>query len=158
MQFKKKVPKRNTSKEVVLATEDIKGCHQRGLQGLKKNKNKIVLYSPPECGGSVEIDDCTTRKYPNDNRWDYVFDYRGEVFFVEVHSANTGEIRTVLRKFQWLIGWLSNNAPELNTLKSKSKPAFYWVQSGGYNILKNSPQERAIVQKGLKPVSRITLN
>lgn len=117
-----------------------------------------MLRNPLECRGSVEIDDCTAKKYPNSNRWDYVFDYRGELFFMEVHSANTSEVRTVLKKFQWLIDWLNQNAPELNNLKSKNKPAFYWVQSSGYNILKNSRQERAIVQKGLKPVSRIVLN
>jgi len=158
MRSKKKDSKRKTFKQVVLITEDIKECYQKGLQGLRENKNKIVLQNPLECGGSVEIDECTLKKYPNSNRWDYVFDYKGEVFFMEVHSANTGEVRTVLRKFQWLIDWLSKNAPELNNLKSKNKPAFYWVQSGGYNILKNSPQERVIVQKGLKPVSRIVLN
>jgi len=158
MQFKKKDPKQKTFKEVVLITEDIKECYQKGLQGLKKNRNKIVLQNPLECGGSVEIDNCTAKKYPNSNRWDYVFDYKGEVFFMEVHSAITSEVHTVLKKFQWLIDWLNENAPEVNNLKSKNKTAFYWVQSGGYNILKNSPQERAIVQKGLKPVSRITLN
>jgi len=158
MRSKKKNPKRKTFKQTVLITEDIKECYQKGLQGLRENRNKIVLQNPLECGGSVEIDDCTAKKYPNSNRWDYVFDYKGEVFFMEVHSANTSEVRTVLRKFQWLIDWLSQNAPELNNLKSKSKPAFYWVQSGGYNILKNSPQERVIVQNGLKPVSRIVLN
>lgn len=158
MQFKKKDPKRKTFKEAVLITEDIKECYQKGLQGLRENRNKIVLQNPLECGGSVEIDDCTAKKYPNSNRWDYVFDYKGEVFFMEVHSASTSEVRTVLRKFQWLIDWLNQNAPELNNLKSKNKTAFYWVQSGDYKILKNSRQERAIVQKGLKPVSRITLN
>ena len=158
MRSKKKNPKRKTFKQAVLITEDIKECYQKGLQGLRENKNKIVLQNPLECGGSVEIDECTLKKYPNSNRWDYVFDYKREVFFMEVHSANTSEVRTVLRKFQWLIDWLNQNAPELNNLKSKNKPVFYWVQSSGYNILKNSPQERAIVQNGLKPVSRIVLN
>jgi hypothetical protein len=158
MQSKKRPLQRRTFKQAVLITEDIKECYQRGLQGLRENKNKIILQNPSECGGSVEIDDCTAKKYPNDNRWDYVFDYKGEAFFMEVHSANTGEVSTVLRKLQWLIDWLHHKAPELNKLKPKNATAFYWVQSGGYNILKNSPQERAIIQKGLRPVSRIRLN
>jgi len=158
MRSKKKAPKRKSFKQAVLITEDIKKCYQKGLQGLRENRNKIVLHNPLECGGSVEIDECTMKKYPNSNRWDYVFDYKGEAFFMEVHTANTGEVSIVLRKLQWLIDWLHSKAPELNNLKSKNKAAFYWVQSGGYNILKNSPQERAIIQKGLRPVSRIVLN
>ena len=158
MQSKKGVLQRRTFKQAVLATEDIKECYQVGLQGLRGNRNKIVLPNPSICGGSVEIDNCTLKKYPNDNRWDYVFDFKGEAFFMEVHSANTGEVSTVLKKFQWLIDWLHHHAPELNKLKPKNKSAFYWVQSGGYNILKNSRQERAIIQKGLRPVSRILLD
>ena len=76
---------------------------------------------------------------------------------METHSANTSEVSVVLRKFQWLIDWLRQHAPELNRLKAVNRPAFYWVQSKGYNILKNSRQERAIIQQGLRPVSRIVL-
>jgi hypothetical protein len=141
-----------------LATPDIRNCYQKGLQGLNNHSHKIILQDPNKCGGSVDIDVCTTTKYPNSNRWDYVFDYKGEAFFMEVHSANTSEVSVVLKKLQWLIDWLQQNAPEIYKLKPKNKTAFYWVQSKEYNILKNSPQERIMVQKGIRPVARITLN
>jgi hypothetical protein len=143
-------------KKVVLDTNEIRNCYKQGLQGLNHHRAKIEVQSTRELGGSVSIDDCLN-VYPNANRWDYVFDYKGEAFFVEVHPAYTGELAVVLKKFQWLTKWLQNKAPGINELKAKNKPAFYWVQSEGYNILKNSPQERAIVQKGLRPVSRIVL-
>ncbi|HMR81540.1 MAG TPA: hypothetical protein PKE30_00305 [Niabella sp.] len=148
----------NNFKDAVLATDDIQSCYRQGLQGLNENKTKIEVGNTRELDGSVAIDDCTKTTYPDDNRWDYVFSYKGEAFFMEVHAAHTSEVAVVLRKFQWLIEWLRNKAPKINTLKAKDQPAFYWVQSGGYNILRNSPQERAIVQKGLRPVARIKLN
>lgn len=148
----------NNFKDAVLATNDIKGCYKQGLQGLSEHKAKIEVGNTRELDGSVAIDDCTKRTYPDANRWDYVFGYKGEAFFVEVHPAQTSEVAAVLKKFQWLIDWLQNKAQEINNLKAQDQSAFYWVQSNGYNILRNSPQERAIIQKGLRPVARIKLN
>lgn len=145
-------------KNAVLETEDIKDCYEAGLKGLKEHSGKIEVGSTRELEGSVDIDNCTKRTYPGANRWDYAFGYKEEAFFVEVHPAHTGEVAVMIKKFQWLLEWLHNIAPKINALKPKDKPAYYWVQSDGYNILKNSPQERAIIQKGLRPVARIKLN
>ena len=95
--------------------------------------------------------------YPNENRWDYAIDYNGEVFFFEVHTANTSEVSTVLKKLSWLKDWLVQKAPEINALKATTKTPFYWVQSNGYHILRNSCQERLVVQQGLKPISKLSL-
>ncbi|MBN8786660.1 MAG: hypothetical protein J0I84_06185 [Terrimonas sp.] len=148
----------NNFKEAVLTTDEIKNCYRQGLQSLNEHSTKVVVQNTRELSGSVAIDDCTKTAYPDANRWDYIFGYKGEAFFMEVHPAQTSEVAVVLKKFYWLIEWLRNNAPKINELKPKDKSAFYWVQSEGYNILRNSPQERAIIQKGLRPVARIKLN
>lgn len=145
-------------KSAVLATDEIKNCFKQGLQGLNEHKAKVEVQNTRQLDGSVAIDDCTKRTYPDANRWDYVFGYKGEAFFMEVHPAHTSEVAVVLKKFQWLIEWLHTKAPEIYSLKAKNNVAFYWVQSDGYNILRNSPQERAIIQKGLRPVSKIKLD
>jgi hypothetical protein len=158
--MKKKVNKKNKVnifKTAVTNTEHTKNCYRNGLQALGTHKSKVTLTDPSCCEGSVEIDACLVNKFPSNNRWDYSFSYKEEVFFVEVHSANTSEVSTVLRKLQWLKDWLNEHAPEINNLKATSKPPFYWLQSSGYHILRNSPQERLIVQKGLRPISKLTL-
>jgi hypothetical protein len=108
-------------------------------------------------GGSLDIDANTARLYPNDNRWDYAFDYKSKVFFVEVHSANSGEVSVVIRKFNWLKNWLHSKAPEINKLKSTSPQPFYWVQSKNFQIPKNTPQYRAAVNAGLVPIPKLVL-
>lgn len=139
------------------ATPDVAGHLKPGLRAFGGYSALIRLGTPGDCTSSVEIDEATREKYPDATRWDYAFDYRNEVFYVEVHSAETGEVSRMLRKLQWLRDWLHAAAPRINALTAKSRPAFYWVQSGRYSILPGSSQERKIIQLGLKPVSAVVL-
>lgn len=141
----------------VIATEDIQNCFQTGLKALGKYSTKIKVKEPKKICGSLDIDNCVKKKYPQDNRWDYAVCYDNEVYFVEVHTANTSEVNVVLRKLQWLKNWLNESAPEINRLKAKSKTPFYWIQSNGNHILPNSPQAKAIALKGLRPVAFLNL-
>jgi hypothetical protein len=146
--------------EAVEETPEVSGCYCPGKGGiLKKERNKVELTDSQKCGGSLFIDQCLSNQglYPNDHRWDYAIDYCSEVFFIEVHTANTGEVGTVLNKLAWLKDWLNNKAPEINALKATTKTPFYWVQSKGYHILPNSRQERIVLQNGLKPISKLVL-
>lgn len=151
---------RKTFKIAVEETPEVHLCYCEGkLAILNNERNKVELDDPRKCGGSLFIDQClhVQRLYPNANRWDYAIDYNGEVFFFEIHTANTGEVSTVLNKLAWLKDWLNHTAPAINALKAKTKTSFYWIQSNGYHILKNSSQERAVLQKGLKPISKLVL-
>ncbi len=151
MKDKKRAPKRRTFQEAVLATSDTSQCFQSGLKAFSRDhKSKIVLAEPNKCGGSVELDECVLKKYSSANRWDYIFDYKEEVFFVEFHSANTSEVSTMINKLKWLKDWLHSCAPEINKLKATSHSPFIWVQSNGNHILKNSPEQRRIAQARLE--------
>lgn len=149
---------KKTFEEAVRATPDIKDCFMKGkLAIINKEKDKVELSDPRNCGGSLFIDQCLINQqmYPNDNRWDYALDYNAEVFFFEVHTASSSEVSTVLRKLDWLKQWLVQKAPEINALKAKAP--FFWIQSNGYHILPNSRQERAVNQKGLMPIPKLVL-
>jgi hypothetical protein len=153
-----KSKKRKTFEQAVKATVEVQNCYQKGKLAIKRNERvKVELSDPQLGGGSLFIDQCLISQglYPNANRWDYAIDYNGEVFFFEVHSANSSEVSTVLNKLDWLKDWLHQKATEINAIKAKSP--FYWVQSNGYHILPNSRQERTVIQKGLKPISRLVL-
>lgn len=144
-------------KKAVLDTPEVSACFQNGLQALGANSAKVSLSDSRKAEGSVDIDGCTAALYPNDNRWDYALGYDGAVYFAEVHPANTGEVSTVLRKLQWLKDWLHAKAPELNKLKATHRTPFYWILSGKFNIPKNSPQYRRLVQAGLLPIAILKL-
>ncbi len=147
-----------TFKQAVEATPDVRICYCEGKQAiLNSERNKVELDDTRKCGGSLFIDGCLIRqnKFPNDNRWDYAIDYNNEVYFFEVHTASTREVSTVLNKLRWLKDWLHDHAPEISSLKAKSP--FYWVQSNGYHIHPNSPQEKLVRQNGLRPISRLIL-
>jgi len=149
---------RKTFKAAVEATSEVSNCYRPGKQAIiTSEQSKCELADPRKCGGSLFIDSCLLEQalYPDSNRWDYAIDYKGEVYFFEVHTASTSEVSTVLRKLQWLKDWLIKEAPEINSLRAISP--FYWVQSNGYHILRNSSQERNVIQKGLKPISKLVL-
>jgi hypothetical protein len=143
-----------TFKQAVEATPDVANGYQIGLVALGQYSNKINTVNTRFLNGSVDIDACTTRKYPNANRWDYALAYSQKVYFIEVHSANTNQVSTVLRKLQWLKDWLISNAPEINKLKAQQP--YYWIMSNN-NHIRGSSKARQISQAGLKPLSCLNL-
>lgn len=160
--MKSKIAKKKarlTFKEAIEATVDVKNCYCQGKQAIPNaERSKVELSNPRNCGGSLFIDNCLISQglYPNDNRWDYAIDYNGEVYFIEVHTAKTDEVSTVLRKLKWLKKWLISSAPEIKALQAKKTP-YYWIQSNGYHISPNSRQEKLLNQNGLKPISKLVL-
>jgi hypothetical protein len=153
-----KINKGNTIKafkQAVENTNDIKYSYQVGLKGLGANSAKIKLTDNRKCEGSVDIDTSTLQKYPQANRWDYLFSYEGKVYFVEVHSAKTDDVSVVLKKLNWLKEWLNTEAPEIKKLKANQP--YFWIQSNKFDIPKTSKQYRIIAQNGLKPIRILSL-
>jgi len=145
-----------TFKEAVEATPDVSDGYKTGLNAVdKKYRSKIQVSDTRLLDGSIDIDSCTTRLYPNDNRWDYAFSYNQKVYFVEFHSAKTRETAVVLNKLKWLKNWLIHSAPNINDRKAPQP--YFWIQSKGFAIFPSAPQYRIIVQKGLKPIPILKL-
>lgn len=149
---------KNKFKEAVKATPDVAEGYESGISALGLYSKKIVVRNTKLLQGSIDIDTLTVKKYPTSNRWDYAFAYDGEVLFVEVHSANSSEVKTVLRKFEWLKNWLNTKAPEINKLKRKTGAPYYWIQSKSFSIPKTSRQYRQIRLAGLIPISILNLD
>ncbi len=155
---KKKVTsiKRMTFKEAVAATPDIANGFQKGLQALERqHSSKIVVGSTHDLQGSVNIDKTTQGRYPQDSRWDYAFAYKGQVYFVEFHSAKSDEVRTMRNKLQWLKKWLNSHAP--NVKKLQADEPFHWIQSKKFDI-KGASQLKSLAQIGLRPKPNLTLD
>jgi len=158
-----KAEKRKTFKEAVEATSDIATCYKSGLTALGNHSKRIKAADTLQLQGSVNIDECTKAIYPTTNekstghRWDYAIAYKSEVYFIEIHSAKTDEVKTMINKLEWLKNWLHSKAPEINKLKAKQN-AFVWIQSKNFQLLPSSPQYKLAKTKGLLPVRELKLN
>jgi hypothetical protein len=143
--------------EAVRRTSDLAQCLMVGLQALGANSKKISVPKnrTRNLEGSVDIDDCVKNKYPNDQRWDYVFGYRGRVYYIEIHPAGTSEVNVVIAKLNWLKQW-RKQATALESLRNKS--SYYWIASKGINITRNSKYRRMLDMAGIAgPCSRLDL-
>lgn len=143
-------------KLAVEGTPDVSSGYKPGLTALGNNSLKISVSDKAKINGSLDIDNCTAAMYPEANRWDYAVSYDSEVFFIEVHSANTREVRVMFKKLEWLKNWLRNRAPLINKLTAK-KNAYIWIQSKNFQIPKTSPQYRAAKSAGLLPLRKLEL-
>lgn len=139
----------NPFKEAVECTPDIAGGYCMGLRAMGNNSKRVQIVDTELLRGSVDIDGMVKDKYPEEARWDYVIGYGQHAYFVEVHSAETSEVKMVLAKFGWLRNWLKTQAPELAKMKS-SVNTFVWIPSGRVNVLPGSPQAMRLNQSGLK--------
>ncbi len=146
---------KNVFKTAVEATPQVATCYKPGLQALGDYSKKISPADTSKCQGSLDIDACTVASYPQENRWDYAIGYDSKVYFVEFHSAQTGEVRPMLKKLQWLKDWLNNHAPEIK--KMKAEQPYFWIMSGKYAIFPNSSQAKQIAKAGLRPASTLKL-
>jgi len=157
MKNKKGIQPKISFKVAVQSTKDIAQAYESGLRALGKHSAKVQISDKSLCSGSVDIDSNVKSKYPQANRWDYAFCYNSEVYFIEVHSAYTNEVKTVKRKLQWLKDWLISAAPQMNTIKAKSKGPYFWIQSNGFHIPATAPQHREASQAGILPISKLIL-
>ncbi|MCX7999107.1 MAG: hypothetical protein N3A69_09190 [Leptospiraceae bacterium] len=143
-------------KTVVCEITEIKNCYKDGLKALKSYQNKIILTNSNACDGSVDLDSCLEKNYPNENRWDYIFAYEEKVYCIEVHPARTGEVSKVLTKLKWLKSWL--NKEENRKLKNElAKNPYHWIATEKIQILPRSPQYKRAAEAGLLPKKDLKL-
>jgi len=141
--------------KAVEATPEITKCYQQGLKAMGRYSTRIKVDNTSNLDGSVDIDSCLAKIYPNESRWDYAFAYQSQVYFVEVHPAQSSEVKIVIKKLDWLKNWLRYNAPEIYKMKA-NKP-YYWISTKNVQILKTSPQFRKISTAGLISTSSLKL-
>ena len=146
----------NLFKTAVKNTPEVASGYCTGLRAMGNYAAKVQVADTKQITGSVDIDGTIKDKYPDGIRWDYVVGYRQYAHFVEVHSAETSEVKAVLAKLEWLKNWLKTQAPELAKIQSPVK-SFVWIPSGRMGSLPGSPQAMRLYQRGLKWVSMLWL-
>jgi hypothetical protein len=145
----------------ITATEHLKYCGGLSAIPPSEGRHKIVARDTQHLLGSANIDEDCQTTFPQDNRWDFVVGYHkstGAVaFFIEEHSATSGEVSCMGRKLNWLKQYL--NRPANATLNQLPKQ-FHWLAHDGIKIPTHLPQYRHLQRlrgQGLcGPVTRTT--
>ncbi len=129
--------------DAITAAEHLQ--YHAGLAAIPRSegRRKIVARDTQHLLGSANIDEDCRTTFPNDNRWDFVIGYHkstGAVaFFIEEHSATSGEVSCMDLKLNWLKQYL--NRPANATLKQLPRQ-FHWVAHEGIKIPTHLPQYR----------------
>ena len=141
--------------DAVGRTPEIAECLKNGLQAVERqDRNQIRYNASRDLKGSVYIDKCLERRYPNAPRWDYVFGYRDRIYYVEVHPAdNTRKVREVTEKLEWLKQWRRYSAPSLENLEHDS--TYHWVSTGRTtSSVKRGKYRQILAKNGIRgPIS-----
>ncbi len=136
--------------DAIRSTPEIAQCLRNGLQALAGNSGKVAVRETRDLTGSVDVDTCLMKRYPNVPRWDYVFGYRDRIYYVEVHPAdNTRKVREVTAKLQWLKQWRKLSAKNLEGLESQS--TYHWISTGRTaSSVKRGKYLQILAQNGIR--------
>ena len=153
---------------VKAAPAPVEGAWRPELEALEQHhQRKVSRADGSQLTGSIDLDTALqpVHRYTNAPRWDYGVGYKprsgGErAIWIEVHRAVTSEVASVLRKRNWLRGWLAREANELRRMTDRGDAGerYIWIAAGRINIPRNSPQARRLSKSGLKLVSHLSLN
>ena len=144
-------------REAVEATTNLAGRFQIGLQALRaQDRLHIKAEDTRRLSGSIDLDTTLQAVEPHANRWDFAIAYRHTnrkaevIYWTELHTASDSEVKVVIKKARWLLGWLKADGKKL------AAPAFesdiVWVSSGATTFQLTGPQRKQMAEAGLRHV------
>lgn len=147
-----------TFRESAEQTPGLQNAWRAGLGALRpQDRPHVSAQSTRKLEGSIDIDAAYRPAQPNANRWDFAIGYRHTnradpfVYFAEMHTGSDGEIGVVLRKLEWLKGWLRSGNNRLAGLERD----IVWVASGSTSFTKGATQVKTLAAKGLRYSGKI---
>lgn len=144
----------NKFKTAVERIPEVADGYCPGLQALTNaDTRKIRVGNTGLLSGSIDIDKCTKDNHPEENRWDYALGYNDKAYFVEVHGATTGEIKTVISKAEWLKSWLKMTGKPLREIQASD--TLYWIATGKVAILQASKYRKQLAIKKINLVGGV---
>lgn len=150
------VKNKETFEAAVRNIAEIKDCYRAGLSALdKKHRPRIRAKETRSIEGSLYLDECLKEVYPVAGRWDYAVAYKSRVYFTEVHSGFTSDVKKVIKKLEWLKSWLRKKAPGIDQRKAASP--FVWIVENGVHI-KGSSHARTLAMSGIRIESVLNLD
>ena len=144
-----------TFKEAVEATPNLAGRFQKGLQALRaQDRPHVEAENTRRLVGSIDVDSALQQVEPNANRWDFAIAYQHTnrdtelIYWTELHSASDSEVKVVIKKAIWLLGWLKAEGKRLAAFERD----IVWISSGPTSFQLTGPQRKQMAQAGLRHV------
>jgi hypothetical protein len=144
-----------TFKEAVEKTPHLENAWEPGLQALRaQDRPHIEPEDTHRLTGSADIDTALMRIYPQANRWDFAIGYQHTdrkdevIYWTELHTASDSQVKVVIAKVQWLLGWLKGDGQLLSAFERD----IVWVSSGRTSFTLSSPQKKQMATAGLRHV------
>jgi len=144
-------------KSIAIACKKLSAYYKAGLGALlPADKKHIKVPEPKSIVGSLALDRAAAGDLPEDFRWDYLLDYGGEIFFIEIHPASTSEINRMIGKVDAVRRWLDATAPAIFSLPPRNHK-YYWVSSGNtrLRLTPGSPQAHKLAANKIVSVGQI---
>lgn len=144
-----------TFKEAVEQTPDVKDALRPGLQALRaEDRPHVEAADTRQLRGSADIDAALLSREPSSNRWDFGIGYQHDdredevIYWTEMHTGSTSEVKVVIKKAQWLVNWLKTRAPKLYAIDHE----IVWVSSGATSMTLTDPRRKQMANVGLRHV------
>jgi hypothetical protein len=136
-------------KESVEAIPVVAKEYEAGIKALSSTHRKqISVRDPRRLTGSLNLDAALEESEPGARRWDYAVGIRydaEQIYWIEVHPGDDGEIRVMREKYDWLRGWLAGDGAPLNTFPRQ----FVWISSGRTTFTPTSPALKSLAAVGV---------
>jgi hypothetical protein len=129
-----------TFREAVESTASITGSFAQGLQALAAaDRERMSISNSRRLRGSVDVDGALRNLRPGEHRWDFSIGLETarrveRALWIEVHSANSLHIDTVINKRRWLRQWLDSEAATLKAITPSLN--YVWLASGAVAFAK----------------------
>jgi hypothetical protein len=114
---------------------------QGGIQAVPSDKRKHIAESVrSEFLDSIDLDEATRERHPNDARWDYLLGHvlSSKIVAIETHSAETSQVSKVIQKRTASIGHMQGQLTEGHHVA-----AWYWAASGRIDFV---PHEKTVLR------------
>lgn len=140
-----------------LEARGLKDHLRAGLKALGADSARVTIARPRRAAHSVALDAALEADLPHAPRWDYgiglTADGSAHVAWVEVHTATSSEVETVLKKLAWLKQWLADE----HEACAQADRSFHWVATdAGVHV--DSARRRRLNAAGLRmPQSHLRL-
>ncbi len=142
-----------TFKEALNQTPQLATAWRAGLQALRaEDRPHIKAENTRKLTGSADIDAAYLAVQPNANRWDFGIGYQHTnreaevIYWVETHTASDSEVSVVIKKAQWLLGWLKTEGKLLAAFERD----IYWVASGRTKFTPAATKLKQLALMGVK--------
>lgn len=146
---------------IIKSSDFFNNCFFAGLNAIRnRDRKRIKSQNTRNIIGSIDIDTCMKKYYPDSHRWDYLIgtgDKTGKekAFFIEVNPVKASEVDCIIRKYEWLKEIIKQQIPLI--LSESYERTCHLCATSGVHIQKHTHYWRKLSKIPLQITEYIVL-